>query len=81
MSNESKAIKLKWKFNYDQKNSRHSEDPDVHIEFTAFGYETLCGLGSEGVSRNNDNYLETTNRKVTCNQCLLIYNFCNGTKI
>lgn len=71
-----KVDKLRWKYNHDQKDSIHSEDADVHITFTRFGYETLCGLGAEGVSSNNTNFLQKTTKKVTCDNCLLIFNFC-----
>ena len=76
-----KAFKTKWKFNEKQKNSQFQEDADVHIEFSSFGYSTLCGLGSEGVQRGNENYLERTSKIVTCDSCLSIYKFCNSVTL
>lgn len=78
---KAKARKLKWHFNENQKDSQHSEDPDIHIQFTLFGYETLCGLGAEGVKYGNDNYMEQTSKPVTCQQCLSIYKFSNSINL
>jgi len=68
-----KALKLKW----DKKSAEH-EGVEVHIEHNEFGYSTLCGLGSEGSGAVSGAYLERTNKKVDCQACLNIYNFCKS---
>lgn len=58
-----------------------TEDNFIHIEFTRFGYATLCGLAAEGTMRYGTDFLKKTNKNVTCDSCKSLYEFCNSIKI
>jgi len=69
-------------FNVRIKDKYDKKDNIVHI-FSPIGkgYDTLCGHNTLYFSCLEDTYVEQTNDKVTCKDCLKIVNYCKELKI